>query len=121
VTLTYLSDDEQNDNPLKTKFVINRQRAAIPLSWIFVLGQVEAANLDESRATRRARMAEAMRRLKAGVNDFTIGELCAAVPNKGTVEARLYGFHEREEIILDHRPRGPPGAQETASNEEVGS
>jgi hypothetical protein len=29
--MTHLSDVEQNDNPLKSKFVINRQRAAVPL------------------------------------------------------------------------------------------
>jgi hypothetical protein len=26
--MTFLADDEQNDNPLKSKFVITRQRAA---------------------------------------------------------------------------------------------
>jgi hypothetical protein len=29
--MTYLPDVDQNDNPLKSKFIINRQRAAIPL------------------------------------------------------------------------------------------
>jgi hypothetical protein len=28
--MTYLLDVERNDNPLKSKFVINRQRAAVP-------------------------------------------------------------------------------------------
>jgi hypothetical protein len=120
--MTYLADDEQNSNPLKTKFVITRQRAALPRSWIWVLAQVESWSWEEPRRVRRARMASAIRQLKAGVNDFSAGELCAIVPKKeGTVEARLYGIHEREEIVLDHRPRGPPclpGTPSSSSGDE---
>ena len=108
MTLTYLADDDENGKPLKSKFVITRQRAALPRAFVFILGQVEAWSMNDPRAVRRAWMAEATSRLKASVNDFSAGEICAVIPNKTRFAARKYSVAGREPEHRRHAARGPP-------------